>query len=165
MDIFSKKGTSLIEFLVYITVLTTLLLMIMAVVFGVLRSYDRLIVSRHLSSSGSIALERMVREIRSASSVNQAQSTLSANPGHLVLIAGATTTDFSVSNGALVVKQNSILEGPLTTASTTVTNLIFRLITTPFSSAVKIEMTLQAQSGSITQSAKYFDTVVLRNSY
>jgi hypothetical protein len=62
-------------------------------------------------------------------------------------------------------KENNIDIGPITQLDALVTNLIFKHITTPNSSAVKIEMEVEASFGQLIKTRKNYDTVVLRGSY
>ena len=115
---------------------------------------------------GELALERMVREVRQATSITSGGSTFGSNPGALALSGNdsggtAHTVSFGVSNGALQITDNGTTTN-LTASDVTVSNLIFRQITTSAgTSAVKIECTLTTTKGTI-MSSKFYSTVLLR---
>lgn len=156
---------TVVETVVYIAILAFLFFMVAETLTTIARTYRATAVTRSLSSSGLTALDRMSRDIRNASSVDQAQSVLNTNPGKLVLLSGATITEFYVEQGLINIRENGISKGSITLDSATTTNLVFRLITTPKSSAVKVEMTLQSGTGTDFRTANFYNTVVLRNSY
>lgn len=160
-----KNGMTVVETLVYIAILAFLFFMVVETLTTIARTYRATAVTRSLSSSGMTALDRISRDIRNATSVDQVRSVLNGNPGKLVLINGATTTEFYVEDGLISIRENGVSKGSLTLGSATTTNLIFRLITTPKSSAVKIEMSLQSGEDASLRVANFYNTVVLRNSY
>ena len=153
------------ETIVYIAILAFLFFMVVETLTTIARTYRATAVTRSLSSSGMNALDRISRDIRNAASVDQVQSVLNINPGKLVLINGATTTEFYVEGGLISIRENGVSKGSVTLDSSTTTNLIFRLVTTPKSSAVKIEMSLQSGDGTSLKAANFYNTVVLRGSY
>ena len=61
-------------------------------------------------------------------------------------------------------KEGGVDKGFLVSKSTTVTNLVFRQITTANSKAIKIEMSLYDTHGVLSRDAVFYDTIVLRGS-
>jgi type II secretory pathway pseudopilin PulG len=166
----NTKGFSLPEMIIYVALLALMFLAIMNAVLGMGKGVAVLGAARMLNNSALSSMERMVREIRQASSVDQGQSTFNANPGKLVLNTtdsggNSTTVEFSVSSTTLIVKQGGITLGPLTIGSTTVDSLIFRSIATSTSQAVRVEMTLTSQGISQSKTGTFYSTAVLRGSY
>lgn len=161
-----QKGFSLIETVIYVSLLAIILVVLINTIFTMNRLYRYLNLSRHIQTSAITALDRMVRDIRDAESVNVGASTLGTSPGVLTLNTTTSsnnpqTFQFFVSNGVLIVKQDEVDIGPLTLSDVVVDNLIFRHIVTGVSKAVKIEMTLKAG----TSTANFYATAVLRDSY
>ncbi len=166
----SKKGFSLVETIIYIGLLVLVLVAIMNMTLSMARAYGYFKLSRHVQTSAINALDRMVRDIRNAQSVNVGQSTLGTSPGVLTLITTsatgtAQTLQFYVATSTLRVKQDGGDVGPLTLSDVSVSSLIFRQISTGISQAVKIELTLSTGSGSTTRTANFYDTAILRDSY
>lgn len=162
----SRKGFSLIEMLVYLALLALILVALVNMILSMNKAYGYLKYSRHLQTSGVDALDRMVRDIRNAQSVNTGESTLDASPGVLTLntttsTSSAQTLKFYISGGALHINQDGGDLGLLTLPDTTVTNLIFRKMSTGISEAVKIEMTITAG----THTGNFYSTAILRDSY
>ncbi|KKU25887.1 MAG: hypothetical protein UX39_C0016G0008 [Candidatus Magasanikbacteria bacterium GW2011_GWA2_46_17] len=163
-------GFSLVEMIIYVGLLAIILVAMMNMLFGMSRAYGYLKFSRHIQSSAVTALDRMVRDIRNAQSVNTAESTLGTSPGVLTINTTTATSSsqklqFYILNGTLRVKRDGGDLGPLTLSDVSVSNLVFRQINTGISQAVKIEMTLSAGTGPTARSVNFYNTAVLRDSY
>ena len=160
-----SKGMTLIEMMVYVGIISLLLVIVVETLTTVTRTYRATSATRSINVSGMTALERIMRDIRNADSVDQAQSLLDSNPGKLVLLSGGTTTEFYTEGGLIKVRENGVSRGTLIGGTVTTTSLVFRLVTTPKSSAAKVEMTIEAGSGPNLRSSNFYGTAVLRNSY
>ncbi len=158
------SGFSLVEMLVYTALLVLILSVLVNVVFSFTRSYEQLGALRAAEHTGLTAMERMIRDIHTATSVNMSGSVFGTSPGSLSLINGATTTKFYLDNGALKVDVNGLYSGPLSISSTLFSNLTFTLITTANSQAVKIDMTVNGKKGTVTKTKTYHSTALLKKS-
>lgn len=162
-------GFSLVEEVVYIGLFIILLLAVVNATIVLATTYRNIQAVRNIEISAITSMDRMVKEIRNGTSVNTSQTTWSTNPGSLMINSvnasgTSATVRFYVTNSQLMLEENGVAVGPLTSSAVKVTNLVFRNITTANSSAVKIEMTLQ--SSSTKPVTKYFyDTSLLRGSY
>lgn len=161
---FKNSGFSLVEMVVYVTLLTLILLALVNIVFSFTKSYEQLGALRAAENTGMNAMERMVRDIHAASSIDVGDSTLSTSPGVLTLLIGASTTEFYTSNGEIRVKVDGTDIGPLSVSSAKITSLIFRQIATSTAQAVKIDMTVQGTVGSSVKTKTYHATAILKNS-
>lgn len=161
------RGFTLVEMIIYIAFFAVLSLLAMQATIAVMRSFYVMRLTQNINQSATVALERMSREVRNAYDIDETQSTLGSSPGRLTLktedaMGTNTTIEFYVSNDQVRVKEGGVDRGSFLTKNTTVTNLIFRKITTLNSQAVKIEMTLRDVRGSEAREAKFYDTIVLR---
>ena len=164
------RGFSLVEMLFYVVILSLSLIAVLQTLVVVTRSYGVLKYAQRVEQEAAFSLERMVREMRDASSITDAGSTFGTNPGKLLLgstdsSGTARTVEFSVDTGKILLKENGAVTGYLTSSKTSVSNLVFRKITTTRSKGVKIEMTVAAGSGTFARSESFYATVVLRDSY
>ncbi len=161
------KGFSLIEMVVYISILVFMLTIIVGVVFSVIRS-DRVIKSvRSIANSAVVSLERISREIRLAESVVTGSSILGVHPGKLVLEtldeSGAThTVEFGLVNGRLVSTEDGVETGELTEASARVTNLVFSLSTATTSQGVRTEMTIESGTSTHYRVENFYSFTMTR---
>jgi len=173
--IFSSKrekfrGVSLIETIVYISIL----IMIVSVIVGALsfttRSYRRIQSAEIIESTAVISLDRMNREIRDASGIDTTQSVFNTSPGILMLNTTdendvATTVKFFVAEGVIRVVEGGVDIGPISRNMARVTTLLFQSITNSQSKAIKIKMTVEVGQGESYLSKSFYSTVVLRGSY
>jgi prepilin-type N-terminal cleavage/methylation domain-containing protein len=170
MKIQRTQGFSLIEMIIYIAIVSMMMMLVVGTMFGVVNAYAELRLVRNVENSAIISLDRLMREIRQASSVDTVQSTFGTNPGTLVLnttdTSGATTTvEFYITNGVMNVKKGGVFIGPLTSSSTAITNLVYTYLSTTTSSAIKIDMTLSSTRKATTKTGSFHTTTVLRGMY
>ena len=125
---------------------------------------------RDLDIAAETGLERMSRDIRGATTIDTAASTLGISPGVLKLNTtmsdgSLTTVAFSLSSSTLHILEAGIDIGPITSSSTRITTLTFTKITTANSQAVKILMIVESGTSTTYRTKNFYTTVVLRNSY
>jgi type II secretory pathway pseudopilin PulG len=166
-----NEGYTLLETIVYVGVLSVAILAIFSILFSITRAFVDARIYNEVEVSGSTAMERIAREIRTASSVDLGNSVLDVNPGQLQL----NTTDeagtartlqfyFDAINKTINLDDNGTDKGPLTGNKVEITNLIFRKWDTPKSSLIKIEITVKSKKKT-TLSANFYDSVVMRGGY
>ncbi|TSC57915.1 MAG: Uncharacterized protein Greene041679_225 [Parcubacteria group bacterium Greene0416_79] len=164
-----RSGFSLLETLIYLALLSFALLAVTETLVAITRSYAALRAGARIEADGTLGMERLLREIRNAQSVDAA-SLLGVHPGMLRLktttASGAPQTlEFYAESGRLYLKENGVVAGPLGSVETTLTNIVFRKIETQRSQGVKVEMTLGSGAGSAARSENFYATAVLRDSY
>ncbi len=165
-----QKGYSLVEMIVYLAIFTIMSVAVINSFIVVMSSFNSTRTNRDLLESGSTALERISREIRQANNIDIANSTIGSNPGVLQLNSTdsadtALVVRFITSNGALNLYQGGVLIDNLLGQNISVTNLIFRRISTTVGEAVKIEMTLQDTKSKNLTTVNFYNTIILRNKY
>lgn len=158
------------EIIVYITVLSLLLAVIVMLLSGIVNSQKRLKSTKDIENAALFGFDRMVREAREAKNVVTAGSQLGVHPGILILSgtdAGGSprTVEFFLNGSTLRLRENGVDLGPLSPGRARVTNLVFRMITTPNSEAVRIEATVESGEGAHYKSEKFSSTAILRGSY
>ena len=166
----TKRGFTLIEMIIYISVLTVILVLIVSFIISFGRAYNVLRTTIRINNSAIVSFERVIREIRQANDVDTAASTLGTHPGRLVLTttdasSAPITLEFYINSSELMLRQDGVDVGSLTRSDVTVTNLVFRLSDNGTSKAVKIEMTLESIVASTTKIKNFYGSAVLRGSY
>lgn len=161
----THRGFLLIETLVYVAVTVLVTLVTVNMYFSLDDVLLRNKTERMLTNAATVTLERMVRDIRDAITVDTGGSTLDTSPGVLELTAGATTTRFFLSGGNVVVEVNGVELGPLTSDDVIVEDLLFRHYVGPNTEFVRVEMTLSAASKAASTTKTYYTSAVLRGSY
>ncbi len=163
------RGFSLVETIIYVALLVLIVGITIVSIVSMVQSQRNIKSNLLIQESAMVALDRMVREIRDSSGVD-VSSTFGSNPGILKLNGtdisnNSRTVEFYVNSGRLMLKENGVVSGPLTLASVTVSNLVFRFLDTASSDAVKIEMTLVAGTGETQKTENFYTTTILRSSY
>jgi len=163
----SQKGLTLIETVVYISVLVVVIVGIVSAVVFATRTLGELKVSRDVRNSAITALERMGRDIRQAESIDVGASSFDTNADNVVLNTGGTptTVEFYLDGGVVKVREEGSYTGDLTLPSVTATSLTFRQMTTANSSGVKVELSLQNTEGAVVATTTFYTSGVLRGSY
>jgi hypothetical protein len=155
----------LVETLVY--------LILMVVLSGALvttyLSLDTVLVrnatERTLNRSAVVALERIERSIRSAESINNAQSAFDTANGVLALTEVSTSTRFLVTSGALIVEVNGVSLGRLTESDVVVDSLRFNKYIASTTEMVRVSLTLSVLGKTGSSTRTYYDSAVIRGSY
>jgi prepilin-type N-terminal cleavage/methylation domain-containing protein len=158
--IFNKRGFSLFEMLIYISILSIIFLVVVNTTLSFTSSYRTLSALRSADHAAIDSFELMTRDIRSATTIGSITS------GSVYITAtengNSTTTQFYLSNGAVQMNVNGAYYGPLSASNANVTSLTFTQMSTTSASAIKIDMTVQGISGSVTETKNFHSTVVLR---
>ncbi|MEK7585108.1 MAG: type II secretion system protein [Patescibacteria group bacterium] len=172
MKLPTQRGYTLIEAIIYVAILAMLCVTFISLLFAMTRSYTSFRLAREITDSALIALERMTYEIRRASSIDLAQSTLDTHPGHLTLNTtdendAPTTIEFYLTaDNILLIEEGGAGQTASTSAARiTVENLVFKQINTTEGEAVKVELTLSNNQGQVSRTEKFYTTAVLRESY
>ena len=164
-----KKGFTLVETLLYVSILVIVVVIVIQIIFGVLRIHRRIAVSQALESSGAIAMDRMIREIRLATVIDDGASSLSVNPGVLSLTGiednEPYTVAFNVLNGVVRITKDGGTPGNLTSSKVQVTDLLFQKVDTTNSEGVRITLSLQARNGTEQKTITLYGFAVVRGSY
>ncbi len=165
-----NKGFSLVETVVYLGLLIVLLVAIIDSTVLLAKNYRNVKAVRSIENSAISSMDRMVREIRNAKSIDGAQTTYNSSPGSLKLnttdtSGTAQTLRFYLSGGKVIMERNGISIGQLTTSNAVVSSLIFRAISTSTSDAIKIEISIESGTTTSYVTKNFYETAILRNSY
>lgn len=165
-----KRGFSLLELLVYIGVLAFISVTVISSLFVTIRAFSDIRVSRDIHNAAVVSFGRMSYEIRTAYNIDIGASTFGSSPGVLSLYTTDisetnTIVEFSVATSSILIKEAGVEAGLLTPPNITVDSLIFELIDTTNSQAVKIDLTLTGTRGNITKTKRFYNTIILRGSY
>ena len=141
------QGVTLLEMLVYITLVSILVLAFVGFALDVIGTAQKARVKQEVQQNARFAMARMIYEIRSANGLNTGSSTFGSHPGVLSLATSTPVTNptvFDVSNGRLRIKQGASAAQDLTSSKLTVSNLVFtNRSVSGRTSNVKIELTIE----------------------
>lgn len=130
----TARGFSLIETLVYTSIFAVISVLVINMTLSMASIFGKVRTQRNVHNQGAAALERILREIRLATSVATSSTAFATNPGKLALntiVSSADTTpiirSFFVSVGDIVLQENAASPFKLTNGIT-IANLTFHAI-------------------------------------
>ena len=162
-----RKGFSLVEMLVYISILVLMLAVIMNIIVSVIRSERVLKALRNVEDSAVLSLERITREVRQAENVDINSSIFDLNPGRLALestdaLGNPRTVEFYLSSGVLMFSENGMELGALTRTDARVSALTFRFFTGSNSKGIRTEITIESGTSTHYRSDNFYSSAILR---
>lgn len=160
-----KRAFSLVEVLIYVAVTTMISLAGVLTYLSLDSALVRHATERGVNHAAQVALERISRELHSASTVDSLSSVLGVSPSVLVLDAGATTTIFSVTGSTLMLTQNGVVLGPLTGNDVIVQDFTVHRYVGTSTEMVRVSLTLSAETKAASTTRTYYTSAVLRGSY
>jgi hypothetical protein len=164
----NKKGVSAIEIVIYISLLLVLTVCIIASVLQMTTYLREVKKYNETRRSGALAMERMIREMRTMDQVIVASSTLGSSPASLGLRGPNNTSLLFRLSGQSTIEmvKNGSTTAILSSENVTISNFIFRMSTTTKSIGIKIELSLTSESGGGNpKSQDFYSSVVLRSAY
>ncbi len=162
----TPRGYTLLETVVYVAIFIVILVAVLNMLITLSRSFARVRAYNEVRISGMNAMERMAREIRTASSRDAGSSSDDLFIHTTSSSGSAKVIEFYWDTAAknIQIVDGGSATGALTGSSTEITNLVFTGLSTPEGDVIKIEMS--ARSKRITGiSAKFYDTIVMRGGY
>ncbi|MEK7481070.1 MAG: hypothetical protein AAB604_03150 [Patescibacteria group bacterium] len=151
------KGASILETVLYIAIFAVITLLTVNTVLTFTRAVGEIRDMRHTIRESVIAMERMLREIRAANSIDIANSVLGTSPGTLALLGTPDNFTFSLQSGKLFLKKNAAPASAMTNSSVNITNLVFTRFVIINAEAVRIQMTMDNKN--------FYGTAILRQIY
>lgn len=163
-----KKGFTLIETLIYASIFVVMLVVTLAIIVNLSDTFKRVAAHRIVESEVSNTMERIVRDVRQAISVDVVNSTFTIYPGVLQLIlddglGGQKTVKYYLDNGIIYLDEDGAVVGPLTSDKITITDFKFFNITTSNSDAVRTTITATITLKGETITKTIYNLGVLRN--
>ena len=157
-----RNGFTLIETILYSAIIAVVSIYIIGSILMLTKIFGDIRLRSSINISARTAMERMIRVIRSAESIDTA-SIFGSHPGYLKLntlddFGNPASIEFFLDGTNLMVKEGTSQPESLTASNINVSNLVFRQISvSPDSKAVKIELEISLK--------KFYDTAILRKSY
>lgn len=140
------RGFTLIELVVYISIVSGVLLIAVVLSIDLLRGRAKSTSLIVVNQNARLALERMTAAIRNANLVNAGSSTFGSHPGSLSLQmpdSAVNPTVFDVSGGAMRVTEGTGSAQSLTSPDIEVTSLLFTYLNQTGSEGIRISLELR----------------------
>lgn len=171
-NIRKNTGISLLETVIYLGILAIVSVFVINTLLLMFSTYNDTKVKKRIALEGAGVMERLVREIRLANSVDDGGSTLGTNSSHLKLNTVASWTDGTATTKEIYIQGSNLVfkEGvgsPIDITSSKTSVSVFRLdkITTARSEALKIELVISAPASSGQINSSFYNSVILRGGY
>jgi hypothetical protein len=168
-NINKKSGFTLIELVVYMAGLLALgsVLILMIVQFYGL--YKEIIAVPRADRTGLILVDRITKEIRSATAIDVINSQFDTTDGELTLTLVNNGDNiqkrFYVENGAVFVQEDNGSPVSLSSNDFNVSNFNFYFVPTTVSQGVRFVLELEYESREGLQTKQYSGFAILRESY
>lgn len=165
-----RTGYTLVEMIIYVAVLSLLSSVLFASVMMVIQSFTRARAVRDLAESGRGTMERITREVRRATAINDAGSVFANPAGQLQLsttneAGGATTLTLAKNGDDLTIQEGTGSPINLLSGQVAVNGLTFHKWATSTASAIRIDLALTDDRLPGVEPVMFHTTVVLRGSY
>ncbi len=152
------KAFTLIEFLIYFSMLVILLLIVTSVLFQILTNNTKLETVEEISHSARMAIEQITSRIQSAQSINTPTMGQSASSLSLSFTESAQNpTVFDVEGGVLRIKEGSSAAIAISTDEVIISSISFANVSYPDTPGT-IRITLTAESASTALGQEYTHT-------
>lgn len=168
-----QKGVSIVETLIYMAILVVISLGLVQGMYALTTSYRNVRVYRSIESGAIQAMDRILRDTRSATSINTAQTSYNVSQGSLSLNTVDASGNsqivrffLSTTTAQIMLEENGASLGPITPSDIAVDSLIFRSYATTTSTAVKVEMIISNSTTTPVEfSQNFYGTAILRGTY
>lgn len=166
-----KKAFTLIEVLLYITIVTIIMSSLVLFAWNVVILGAKNNTQQELYAQGRIVSERILSEIRKANDLNTGTSNFDVNLAtnaslQLSLVADSPNnpTLFSVSSGILMIKQGAAAATPLHSNTISVTSLIFTNYSSADGKTKHVGYILSLTKSSSSAAQQYQGSITLDSS-
>ncbi len=166
-----QSGITILETLIYAIILTVLVGIVVQALISLINLHRTTSASRLVESSTVVSMERIIREIKGAKSVDISNSVFDSNPGILVL-NGIDENDanysltFALQNGVLQMTKNPGGEVfNLTPSSVNALTATFNHVVNSNSEGVRVFIQIENISGPKIESFSLKSFAILRGSY
>jgi type II secretory pathway component PulJ len=169
---FFKKGITIIETLLYATILVLIVGIVVQSLVSLLNLHRATLADKLIESSVSSAMSIMTREIRNAEMVDVANSVFGSSLGSLTLSGtddgGAPKNILFSVSGENILQMTDLVSGEvsnLTSSKVMVTGLVYDYLHNTNSDGVRIFIQVETGNGNSIKSISLRSFSVLRNSY
>lgn len=168
-------GIGLLELVIYIGMLSVFMVLIVATLLQIVRTYNQVRAQREVVSNGRLVMETMTQAIASAQTIYAPTSTFGTGSGQLSVVTTVnaqpeeTTTkiDFWLDNGRIWMRKEGVATSSITSPSVRVNQLRFDQISQGINrEAVRITAQITGTgSATFVASSTLRATTALRGTY
>ncbi len=165
-----QKGFTMLELVMYVGGLLTIGAVTIVMIVQFMGIYRELISIPRADRTGMILVDRITREIRSASSINTTDSIFNTPEGEIVFLRseGGNETEqrfYTNSDGVVMYQVGNNTPERLTPGGLYVSNFNFAFVPTDVSQGVRFRLEIQFDTRDGIQTKSYSGFAILRESY
>ena len=143
-----NSGYTLVETIIYMAILTLFIYAIISTLVLIFKTNKTTGAAESVSNTAIFILERVNREIKTATSIDYASSTFGATSSVLFLnsltsTSSPRTVKFYLDSGKVRVDENGAYLGPLFYTNSTTTKLLFKVATSTGQTIVRTELIIE----------------------
>lgn len=166
-----KKGITLIESIVYFSLLAILVSVVMTSLISLFKSYSYVQAEQDIEATAIQVFDKLTRDIKNANSVVTASSSFNVPQGAVAVTIASTTASvvetyrYYWNNYTVQISRDSTQLGMLSSKTVTVGSFTARHINGTSTQAIKFEMnlTITPHFGTTTISKNFYTTIQLRD--
>lgn len=158
-----KKGTTLVEILLYLGLLAIITIAAMDLFFAKSSAWGHARAARNATDGGKFVMERVIQELRLANSIQNITSDTITLSTYVNQTSSETTTlEIFLDNGQLMLQRAGQESIPMNGESVRITNVNFNHIDSEYSEIVRVEITLESSHGQFQKTKTFSSATVLR---
>ena len=143
MYMYSQKGQTLVELLLYVGIAATVLTISSLFVNTLLEARTKAATIAEVDTQGSLALQRILQSVRNAEGVTTPSTGATGEILVLDVVTGADDpTQFALQSGVLEITEGASAAVALTNSKVVVSNLVFENLSTSEEEAVRVRFTI-----------------------
>jgi hypothetical protein len=165
-----SRGFTLVETIIYVISAILLVGAIGGLMYYMYGWYGTATIIPRTDQAGTTLVDRIVRDVRSGTSINASGTSLGTTLGSISLTSSPNGTNvtkaYAVSNGRATYSQNGAAAAYITPSQMTVSQLKFTEIDAgSISKSIRVDLQLTYSMRSGTSTRSYTGLAVMRNSY
>jgi hypothetical protein len=163
----NNSGFTLVEMLFYSAGVVLLLAVITGMIYSAYTWYQMAIVVPRVDQVGLSIMSNIVSDIRAGKIINIGQSVFGNSNGVISLntLPSDASKFYALQNGRIIYQENGGAVKYLSPIDVNVSKFYLSQITSPNSSAVRIDLEITYQTKNGTKINTYTDLAILKNSY
>ncbi|MEN9604606.1 MAG: hypothetical protein RJB39_291 [Candidatus Parcubacteria bacterium] len=165
----NKAGMTLIELVIYFSLLAVLSAVVVSSIFSLFKSYASIKVGQDMETTAIQVLDRMTRDIHDADSILVNLSSFGIPSSYVTLSMNSSASEtikyYVASTTKIAVDKNGVYLGELSLSTVKIDNFLIRYINGTSTQALKIELGLigEVRNASTTIYKNFYTTVQLRD--
>lgn len=158
----SSGGYTLVEMLMYVGIVVLVLVLVVSSLLAISRVYSQYRALNEVNQSSTVALDRLVFDLRHAQNIDELASEFATTSGHLVITDQNGDTVEYYRDGAKMMRSTASNAISLLDEDVSVEALEFRHITVTEGEGVRVRLRVTSETSSTFIDRTFYTTASLR---